>query len=101
MYNHPDYVSGAPPPRTAEETLEFQLWDKLAMSGLLLAPGWWFGTSADSRLADNAFSAAGLPLNEEYHATSEGGKFGHLRLSYSNPSVRQRLVLDFVVSHSM
>lgn len=48
-----------------EETLEMQLWTKLADAGVLVAPGWYFSPLPDP---------------------SENGE-GHLRISFSNAEV--------------
>ena len=47
-----------------EETLEVQLWEKIAEAGVLMAPGWYFAS----------------------HELAEAGE-GHYRISFSNAEV--------------
>ena len=56
---HPAFKEGD------EETLEIQLWTKLAEAGLLVAPGWYFAATDDM---------------------SDAGQ-GHFRVSFSNAEV--------------
>ena len=56
------------------------------MGGILLAPGWIFGTEPDATLISEVNEIARRPVGDEYRALSEGGKYGHLRISYSKPT---------------
>lgn len=57
------------PTKHDTETLEIQLWDKLANSGLLVAPGWFFA-------ADQVPGASPDSASE-----------GHFRISFSTTEV--------------
>lgn len=87
LYNHPAYDPNAPLPTTPEESLEYRLWEDFAKSGILLAPGWFFGTDPDATLIHEIVETARLPTGDQYRALSEGGKYGHLRISFSSPTV--------------
>lgn len=65
MKLHLDGVSSS---QKSEDTLEVQLWKRMAEAGVLLAPGWIFST--------DLISGSG-PVEGE----------GHFRLSFSNTEV--------------
>jgi aromatic amino acid aminotransferase I len=67
--NHPATLRGEDP-----ESLEMQLWVKLAEGGLLIAPGWFF--AADT---------------EENHDEARGE--GHYRIAFSSASVSRPAML--------
>ncbi|KAF8313877.1 PLP-dependent transferase [Clavulina sp. PMI_390] len=95
LYNHPLFNAHAPAPTTPAETLEYKLWEDLSLGGILMCPGWVFGTSPDAMLTSSALpDVAGMveaaeksgPEHQQYRTLSEGGRFGYLRISYSNPT---------------
>jgi len=87
LYNHPAFDANAPLPTTPAESLEFRLWEDLCFDGILLGPGWIFGTDPDSTL--EASATADRPLSDKYRTMSDGGRYAHFRLSYSNPTEEQ------------
>lgn len=68
--SHPSFKAGD------EESLEVQLWTKLAEEGLLVAPGWFFA-------ADDGVNDAGQ---------------GHFRISFSNAEVSLHDILRLSVT---
>ncbi|KAF8298290.1 PLP-dependent transferase [Clavulina sp. PMI_390] len=95
LYNHPLYAS-TPPPTTPADSLEYKLWTDLAFGGILMAPGWVFGTDADAMLESETVVSRDMltgiaeaahgphPGGKHYTTLSENGRFGHLRISYSD-----------------
>lgn len=69
------HLESLTPDQGNEESLEVQLWTKIAEAGVLLAPGWIFSA--------NVLSGDG-PADGE----------GHFRISFSNTEVGLRLVSD-------
>jgi len=57
FHSHPEFG------KTPTETLEIQLWEKLAEAGVLVAPGWMFSADQEN--------------------TPDGKQEGHYRISFS------------------
>jgi len=88
LYNHPAYSPDTPAPKSPEESLEYQLWEDLALNKILLGPGWVFGSDPDSMLRQGLDDKSPMLVDIEDKAriASENGKYGHLRVSFSDAS---------------
>ena len=104
LYNHPHYSPDTPPPTTPADTLEYKLWVELALAGFLVAPGWIFGSDPDATISPDedllgsgmggvpGVYEADMPVDKRFLELSDGGRYGHLRISYSDVTVNRASV---------